>query len=90
LNYQTNPEDKHMRSCIVLVTAAAMLGACSSDAQRMGASAPTVTYSYQNAEQFRDASDKADDYCDELYDADARPLDLWARSGQASFACVPD
>ncbi len=67
-----------------------LLGACSSDVQRVGATSPTVTYAYGSATELDAAEDGAEEYCDDRCDAEARRLDLWATNGQASFTCVPD
>jgi uncharacterized lipoprotein len=75
---------------IALVSAMALLAACSSGPRQVGATAPTVTYSYRNDAELRDARDNASDWCADRYDAVARPVDRWPANGEATFACVPD
>ena len=84
--------DRTMRvhALIALVGAGAMLAACSSEPRRIGATAPTVTYSYLNDAELREAGDRAADWCDERYDANARPADRWPANGEVTFVCVPD
>ena len=66
-----------------------VLTACSSEARRVGATAPTVTYTYRNAAELRDAKDKADDWCDEHYNGQARPAERWSDAkGEVTFLCV--
>ena len=74
---------------LTLGSAAALLTACSSGPRQVGASAPTVTYSYRNDAEMRDAKSKADDWCDDRYDATARPADRWPANGEVTFVCVP-
>lgn len=76
---------------IALVSAGSVLAACASGPRQVGATAPTVTYSYRNAAEMRDAKDKADDWCDDRYDGTARPANRWPDSnGEITFVCVPD
>jgi len=82
--------DMRVQACIVLAAAAALLAACSGGPQRVGASAPTVTYSYRDDAELRDAKDKADEWCEDRYSATARPADRWPANGEATFVCVPD
>ena len=82
--------DMRVQACIVLVTVAVALAACSGGPRRVGASAPTVTYSYRNDAELRDAKDKADEWCDDRYSAVARPADRWPANGEVTFVCVPD
>ena len=84
--------DRMMRvhAFIALVSAIAILAACSSGPRRVGATAPTVTYSYRNDAELRAAKDKADEWCDDRYSAAARPADRWPANGEATFVCVPD
>jgi len=88
-----NPGDRDMRvqAFILLATIAVALAGCSGGPQQVGASAPTVTYSYRNDAELRDAKDKADDWCEERYSSRARPADRWpANNGEVTFVCVPD
>ncbi len=84
--------DQTMRvhAFIALVGATALIAACSSGPRRVGASAPTVTYSYRNDAELREAKDKADEWCADRYSATARPADRWPANGEATFVCVPD
>jgi len=79
-----------VQAYIVLVAAAALLAACSGGPQRVGASAPTVTYSYRSDAELRDAKDKADAWCEDRCSATARPADRWPANGEVTFVCVPD
>ena len=80
-----------VHALVALAGGAAVLAACSSGPQQVGASAPSVTYSYKNDAEFREASDKAKDWCDERYNAIARPADRWpADNGEVTFVCVPN
>jgi hypothetical protein len=83
--------DMHVQAFIVLVAAAAVLAGCSDGPRQVGASAPTVTYSYRNDAELRDATGKAADWCEERYNATARPADRWpANNGEVTFVCVPE
>ena len=75
---------------IALVGGTALLAACSGGPRQVGASAPTVTYSYRNDAELRDAKDKADSWCEDRYSAAARPADRWPANGEVTFVCVPD
>jgi len=75
---------------IALVSGTALLAACSGGPRQVGASAPTVTYSYRNDAELRDAKDKADSWCSDRYSAVARPADRWPANGEVTFVCVPD
>jgi hypothetical protein len=79
-----------MRACIVVVLALVVLAACGPSAQRVRATAPTVTFSYQNAAEFDAAAEQADEWCDDRYDAEARLIDRWPANNEATFRCVPD
>jgi hypothetical protein len=80
-----------VHALVALAGGAAVLAACSSGPQQVGASAPSVTYSYKSDAEFREASDKAKDWCDERYNATARPADRWpADNGEVTFVCVPN
>jgi outer membrane biogenesis lipoprotein LolB len=84
--------DRMMRvhAFIVLVSAVALLAACSGGPRQVGASAPSVTYSYRNDAELREANDKAASWCEDRYSAAARPTDRWPANGEATFVCVPD
>jgi hypothetical protein len=76
--------------CIVLAVAAVGLTACAAGPRQVGASAPTVTYSYRNEAELRQAKDKAEDWCDDRYNGTARPADRWPANGEVTFVCVPN
>ena len=76
---------------MALVSATVLLAACSSEPRQVGATAPTVTYSYRNDAELRDARDKADEWCSDRYDGTARPAERWPSNGsEVTFVCVPD
>ncbi|HUL04701.1 MAG TPA: hypothetical protein VLV76_00095 [Candidatus Acidoferrum sp.] len=76
---------------LALVSAIGILSACSSEPRQVGATAPTVTYSYRNAAELRDAKDKADDWCSDRYGGSARPAERWpSTNGEVTFVCVAD
>lgn len=79
-----------MRTFIALVSMIVMLAACSSEPRRVGATAPTVTYSYRSDDELRKAQDQASEWCADHYSAAARPADRWPANGEATFVCVPD
>ena len=80
-----------VHALVALAGGAAVLVACSGGPQQVDASAPTATYSYKNEAELRDASDKAKDWCDERYNANARPADRWPTdNGEVTFVCVPN
>ena len=79
-----------VHASIALVSATALLAACSSGPRQVGTSAPTVTYSYRNDTELREAKDKAADWCGDRYSASARPADRWPTDGEVTFVCVPD
>jgi hypothetical protein len=76
----------------LLFAAAALLAACGDEPPpRTSASPPTVTYRPQTEQDYQKAAEKADDYCDNNYDAKARASDLWhSAGGEVTFTCVPD
>jgi hypothetical protein len=77
-----------------LVCSVGLLGACApadiEEQQQPAAGAgPTVSYPYANAQEYRDASIKADDYCAQRYSADAHPTgDFSEGGGEATFICI--
>jgi hypothetical protein len=79
---------------IALVCSVGLLGACAhadveQQHQPAAGSGPTVSFPYANAEEYRDASVKADDYCAQRYKADAYPAaDYTETGGEATFVCV--
>jgi hypothetical protein len=79
-----------VQAFIALVSAMGVLAACASQPRQVGATAPTVTYSYRNDAELRKARDKAEDWCDDRYNAVARPADRWPANNEITFVCVPD
>jgi len=79
-----------VHALIALVSALSMLAACSGGPRQVDTSAPTVTSSYRNDAELRDAKDKANDWCSDRYSAIARPADRWPANGEVTFVCVPD
>lgn len=73
-----------------LLLCAGMLGllaACGG--VRTDASEPTVSYSYDDDDEYDEVAEKADDYCDDQYDNDAYLIDEDKEGGgyEATFAC---
>jgi len=80
-----------VHALMALVGATLVLAGCSGGPRQVGGTAPTVTYSYRNDAELREAKDRADDWCDDHYSASARPADRWpANSGEVTFVCVPN
>jgi hypothetical protein len=76
-----------------LVCSVGLLGACAhadiEEQQQPAGGGPTVSYPYANAQEYRDASVKADDYCAQRYKADAQPAaDYSDTGGEATFLCI--
>jgi hypothetical protein len=76
-----------------LVCSVGLLGACAHAAieeqQHPAAGGPTVSYPYTDAQGYRDAAVKADDYCAQWYKADAHPAaDYSETGGDATFICI--
>lgn len=81
-----------MRQPWIVLAAAllATLSACETNNNgRTDASAPTVTFSYDDQDDYPEIADRADDYCDDNYDRDAVLLDQEEDDGtyEAVFAC---
>lgn len=80
-----------VRLLMALVGAMLTLAGCSGGPRQVGGTAPTVTYSYRNDAELRQAKDKADEWCDDRYNSSARPADRWpTNNGEVTFVCVPD
>lgn len=58
-------------------------------AYQTDATAPTVSYNYSDDDGYLEVSEKADDYCQENYNANARLVDRSTSTGgyRATFAC---
>jgi hypothetical protein len=80
--------------CTALACSVGLLGACAhpgiEEQQQPAAGAgPTVSYPYANAQEYRDAEVRADDYCAQRYKADAHPaVDYSDTGGEATFLCI--
>lgn len=75
---------------VMIAGAFVVLAACADDARRTDASLPTVSYAYDNEDELREAAMRADDYCGEHYDRDARLAEPVEGPGEATFVCVED
>jgi hypothetical protein len=80
-----------MRQSWMIAAAAALLGlsACAANTGRTDATAPTVTYSYEDEDEYDEVAELADDYCDDNYDRDAVLTDREEDDGvyEVIFAC---
>lgn len=80
-----------MRHALVIfsATSLALLSACAGGTTRTDASPPTVTYSYEDDDDYDKVASKADDYCDDSYDLDAVLVDRDDEGSgyEATFAC---
>ena len=64
-----------------------LLGACAGYPTEM--EEPTISYSYDDDDDYEEVAEKADDYCDDSYDKDAYLVDQDSEGGdyEATFAC---
>jgi len=71
----------------ICVAALAFMPGCT--AYQTEATAPTVSYNFNDADDYREVAERADDHCGAKYGNDARLLDRDARGGgfRATFAC---
>lgn len=74
-----------------LFSAVAVLGlltACA-NGYRSDADEPTISYKYDDRDDYNEVAERADDYCDDSYDRDAYLIDEDAEDGdyEATFAC---
>jgi len=84
-------DPRYARACLIaLVSMIGMLAAGTGGPRRVGATTPTVTYSYRNDAELREAQDQASEWCADRYSVAARPADRWPANGEATFVCVPD
>lgn len=75
---------------IILLTATVLpLAACEANKAQTEATAPTVSYAYNDDDDFDEVEAKADEYCDDEYDRDAVLVDRNSDDGhyEATFAC---
>lgn len=73
---------------LMFACAAAVLAGCAAQPHRTSATLPTVSYAFDSEEEFRQAAELADEYCDENYDRDARLAQPVHGAGEATFVCV--
>lgn len=73
----------------VILGSALILSACAAHQQRTEATAPTVTYEYNDEDEYDVIAEKADLYCTEEYrkDADLVDQDVTDNGYEATFAC---
>lgn len=82
-----------MRQPWMSLAAAALLAglsACESNGDgRIDASAPTVTFGYDDQDDYPEIAERAHDYCDDNFDRDAVLVDQEEDGGsyEAVFAC---
>lgn len=72
----------------MLVFAAAVLAGCAGQPHRTNATLPTVSYAFDSEDEFRQAAQRADEYCGENYGRDARLAQPVYGAGEATFVCV--
>ena len=73
-----------------LITCAAVLAALSACAgYRTDVDEPTISYRYDDDEDYDEVAERADDYCDDQYGKDAYLVDQDSEGGdyEATFAC---
>ena len=70
------------------IAALGLLTACA-DGYRSDVDEPTVSYKYDDRDEFDEVAERADDYCDDAYDRDAYLVDEDAEGSdyEATFAC---
>jgi len=78
-----------MRVTIILAAAALLLTACAEGPTRVEATNPTVTYRFNGDNELKEASGKAEQFC-QGYSKSARLLHVTQRAGEehAVFECV--
>jgi len=73
-----------------LFTCAAVLGVLTGcSGYRTDVDEPTISYHYDDDEDYDEVAERADDYCDDQYDKDAHLVDQDSDDGdyEATFAC---
>lgn len=73
-----------------LVLPVAMLGLLTACAgQPTEVEEPSISYSYDDRDEYDEVAERADDYCEENYDRDAYLIDEDTEGGgyEATFAC---
>ena len=71
------------------VAALGLLTACANNGYRSDADEPTVSYKYDDRDDYNEVAERADDYCDDTYDLDAYLVDEDDEGSdyEATFAC---
>ena len=76
------------------VLAAAALAGCAGGANRVDATGPTVSYDVDSPREYEQAAARADDWCEENYNRDARLVDsdsgYYAGDETVTFECTGD
>jgi hypothetical protein len=75
---------------MMLAIALVILAGCAGRPNRTDATPPTVSYSFDSENEFRQAAMRADEYCGENYGRDARLAQPVYGPGEATFVCVDD
>ena len=82
-----------MRTWMIVLTAVALAG-CAGGANRVDATGPTVSYDVDSPREFEQAAARADDWCEDKYNLDARLVDSDAgyHTGNetVTFECAGD
>jgi hypothetical protein len=74
---------------IVGIASLMALAACAGRPHQTDSTAPTVTYSYSDDDDYDQVAERADNYCNEQYAKDAVLVDRAADNSdfEATFAC---
>lgn len=74
-------------SIVSAVAALGLLAGCTGYATDV--EEPTISYNYDDRDDYDEVAEKADDYCEESYDRDAYLVDEDVEGGdyEATFAC---
>jgi hypothetical protein len=78
-----------MRQLLMVALAASLASLAACAVRQVESTPPTVTYAYNDEEDYDDIEARADLYCEERYDADAVLVDQDAEDDgyKAVFAC---
>jgi hypothetical protein len=80
-----------MRIWMIILTATALAGCAVNGADRVDASRPTVTYDLDHAAEYDEAAVRAEEWCSERYNGDARVVDEPGDyDDTVTFECVGD
>lgn len=76
-----------MRKFLLPVAVLGLLAACASYTTNV--EEPTVSYRYDDRDDYDEVAERADDYCEDSYDRDAYLVDEDVEGGdyEATFAC---